>query len=199
MMTRKMGKVMTGTMTTIRRGCRRRDTAVTGGSRFAVAAAAWFLACGGATAAAHPFHASIAEAEWNAKSGRLEVSLRVTPNDLERAIRQRTKERVQLEDSKSADRLIQDYLREVMRVEGQGGRKHKLVWVGKEVSVKEAWLHFEIEMPHGPHGALISNRVLFDVQKEQINTINVRWKDQRKSLRFTRQKPQQRLLLSDEE
>ena len=38
---------------------------------------------------AHPFHASIAEAEFNADSGKLEVALRLHPVDLEAVLREK--------------------------------------------------------------------------------------------------------------
>lgn len=137
---------------------------------------------------AHPFHVSIAEAEWNQETAKLEVALRLKPMDLEQAVRQVSGERIRLEDSKRCDPLIERYLRERIRIDVQG-KPAPLTWVGKEVSVKEAWVYFEIKLPDGPEGLRFTNQLLFDVQKDQVNTVNLRWKSHRKSLRFTREKP----------
>jgi hypothetical protein len=48
---------------------------------------------------AHPFHISLAEAEFNATTGRLEVSLKVHAVDMERALSQRSRSSIDLEKS----------------------------------------------------------------------------------------------------
>ncbi len=63
------------------------------------------------TSVAHPFHASFAEVEWNAKTGKLEVALQFDPDDLEKAVRLHCGERINIDDERSAP-LIAAYVRE---------------------------------------------------------------------------------------
>lgn len=63
--------------------------------------------------AAHPFHVTIAEVNFNAETERLEVALRVyNPGDLEEVLGQRLGERVDLERTEEVDSAILDYLKE---------------------------------------------------------------------------------------
>ena len=70
------------------------------------------LATPAAVAAPHPFHVTIAEADYNEESGKLEVALRIyNPGDLEEALGRRAGERVDLERTENVDDLIVAYLR----------------------------------------------------------------------------------------
>ena len=50
------------------------------------AALAVFVSLTAAVVSAHPSHVAIAEAEWNQESKKMEVALRVRPEDLEEAL-----------------------------------------------------------------------------------------------------------------
>ena len=60
-------------------------------------------------------------------------------------------------------------------------------WVGKDLDdIRYAWLHFEICLPEsGIVGLEYSDRILFDSEPEQVNTINFRDGEERFTLRFT--------------
>ena len=136
--------------------------------------------------AMHPFHITIAEADYNAESGRLEVALRIyNPGDLEEALGLRAGERVNLETTEGVDDLIAEYLDEHLIVERPDGEKAMIEWVGKEVTVKTAWLYFEIPLPEGPEGSTFTNTLLFEVEPDQANTMVFGRGDNRASLRFT--------------
>lgn len=153
-------------------------------------AAIMLAACLAGAAAAHPFHVSVAECEWNADSGALEVSLRVAPEDLERALSRRAKSRVSLDTTDDVDALAADYLREAFTLAPPGADEPlELKWIGKEVTTKTAWLYFEIAAPDGVAGLELTNRALVEVEPTQINTVNIRARDQRTSLRLDRKRP----------
>lgn len=139
----------------------------------------------------HPFHASIAEAEWKPTKNTLEIALRGHGSDLENALRLRTKKRIDLEKTKDIDKLIADYLANVITVKQKNGKKATLTWVGKEITVKATWLYFEISLPAGLEGATIENRLFFELLDDQVNTITFRLRKtgQRNSLSFTADKP----------
>ncbi|RUL85296.1 DUF6702 family protein [Tautonia sociabilis] len=141
---------------------------------------------------AHPFHITIAEADYNADSGTLEVALRVyNPGDLEAALGRRAGERVDLERTENVDALILAYLKEALVATPPGGDPAPICWVGKEVTLKTAWLYFEIPLPDGPEGVCFTNTLLFEVEPDQVNTIVFGRGKDRASLRFSRDHPSQ--------
>lgn len=138
-------------------------------------------------AAVHPFHITMAEAEFNEETGKLEVSLRIYhPTDLEESLSRRQGKRVSLDGTTGVDEMLLAYLEEQLTIERPDGQRAKLEWVGKEVSLKTAWLYFEVDLPGGLEGASFRNRVLFDIERDQVNTVVFRQGDKRATLRFTR-------------
>lgn len=73
-----------------------------------VCCASWLMAV--QPAAAHPFHISLAEMEWNPQAKHFEVSLKVHGLDIENALSRMTKRRVRLEVVEEADKLLAEYL-----------------------------------------------------------------------------------------
>lgn len=150
-------------------------------------------------AAAHPFHTSTAEAEWNAETKRLEVAMRVSGEDLEAALNSKSKERVQLEDGDAADEAIQAYLKESFVIrKSTEDEPLELYWVGKEVTPKAVWLYFEVGAPEGVAGHELTNRLLLDVEATQINTLVLKLDGRKVSLRCDRKRPTVAIRATDE-
>ena len=141
------------------------------------------------TAVAHPFHVSIAEMEFNAPRRRLEVALRVHPLDLEKALMRREGERVDLDRTADIDRHLAAYVQEVFLVKTSAGAPCRVTWVGKEVTLKDAWLYFEVPLPADARQFTLSNRTFFELQEDQSNTMTLRLGAQRRTLRCTRAAP----------
>lgn len=143
--------------------------------------------CPSSVAMAHPFHVSIAEVEWNAKTKKLQVALLVQPEDLEKVLQQRTKTTDSLEKMKNLDAHIEKYLEENFLVIAPNKKKGKLLWVGKEIGLKTAWLYFEVECEKGPEGSTFSNQMFFETLEDQSNTITLqdRRQKRRQSITFT--------------
>lgn len=141
---------------------------------------------------AHPFHLSLCEMEWNPETGQLECALRVDPGDLERVLRTQEKRAVDLDRTPRVDAMIQRYLARHFllsrKKEQQPGERRplRLKWVGKEVSLKYAWLYFEVDP--GPVDGDVRLRVgLFhEILEDQKNTVNFRRGKQRYSAVFDR-------------
>ena len=162
--------------------------------RLAKVCAAWFVASflGAALPlAAHPYHATVAEAEIKPADHVLEVSLRVLPEDLRTAFEERggaTPETV------GFDRAVTGLLRDTFTVTDTAGARRPLAFIGKEISVQGVWLYFEISLPDDLHGLVLSNRLLLDVAPTQINTAVLRRGEERRTLTLTRQHPEDELL-----
>jgi len=144
----------------------------------------------------HPFHISLAEVEYNAKTKKLEIALRIHPDDLEQALRDLTGKKVVLDKTKNVDKLILKYLAKTFSVKPKStGEKKvkqkpaKIVWVGKEIKIKWSWLYFEIPLKNGWDGIEITNRILFDQVKKQTNTMLFKQGKKRAAINFTSKKP----------
>jgi|694.fasta_scaffold05574_8 hypothetical protein len=157
--------------------------------------------------ASHPFHVTTAEARWNPESGRLEISVRCHPIDLENALRKMTGKQIDLDKTPEVDNLITDYLNqnfilrdpakkakeiadpkikqqaEKSKAEAQPGLA-KLHWVGKEIDAKWAWLYFELEPESRVGDLILTNTLLMEVLEDQTNTVLVLQGTKRKSLLF---------------
>lgn len=123
---------------------------------------------------AHPFHVSLTEAEYNPETHSLEVALRVLPADLERALELRLGRDIDLDREPELERWTREYVAERFVVRDRRGAVIGEQWVGMELDLRDAWLFFELPLPDGTAGVEISNRVFFELEETQVNSINVR-------------------------
>ncbi len=140
-------------------------------------------------ALAHPYHASLSEAEYNPKTCSLEVAFKVLTHDLERALVHHfgKKKALPLEE---ADRQIALYLAEVFRLHCPGPSPPTLVWIGKEIEIRETWLYFEFPLPHDLAGCTIENRFLFDQEPTQLNTLQLKIGTRTTTVNLSRERPE---------
>ncbi|WIO73928.1 hypothetical protein QP938_11580 [Porticoccaceae bacterium LTM1] len=148
---------------------------------------------------AHKFHHSFAEATVNSDRQTLEVALKVIPEDLETALESQVGKRVNLESTKDIDQEIIKYLWASFQFSSETGHQLDMVWVGKEITHKAAWLYFEI--PYKTEKTLtIKNTILDGVSHgQQINTLVVTRGDEKIRLVFGDGKNTHRLELSSQE
>ena len=137
-------------------------------------------------ASAHKFHTSFAEADYDAETKSLEITLRTFPDDLENALRKRGGKRVSPDDKKAFGAQVFAYLQETFRVKTARGEAAKLSWVGMDAGVDSAWLYFEAPLPEGVEGAGLSQQFLCDLYDDQINLVNVKSGGRKVELRFER-------------
>ena len=167
---------------------------------------------------AHPYHTSLAEAEINRQSGRLEVALQVTPEDLDQALSAMTGKTVKIDTTPDVDKLIVKYLSSRFTVTAadktskrqatdakRPPKQHKphrpqpvVLWVGKQVSAKAAWLYFELPLPQrldqkrsGMEQVIVNNQIFFDRAQKQTNTIVLTDGRRKKTIVCTRDKRQE--------
>lgn len=147
---------------------------------------------------AHSVHTSTAEAEYNAETKRLEVSLTVFVSDLELALVRQSEREMRIDQTPAAefDAQIQAYLAKTFVVTDVAGKVAKMAWVGREMEEASAKsgdpavvLFFEVEMPEGVVGAVVRNAVFLDLFKDQVNLMQMREGEEKVELRFTREHP----------
>lgn len=127
---------------------------------------------------AHPIHTSIAEADYNRTSRKLEVALRVFLDDFEAALAARIGRPIALATLPKAefDVLARAYVAAKFIVRAADGTPAPHEWVGRELkpAENELWLYFEIPLPAGIEGARLHHALLGEVFPNQINSVRVR-------------------------
>jgi hypothetical protein len=153
-------------------------------------------------AQAHTLHQSTAEAEYNSKIKKLEVSLTVFIDDLELALIRQSEKRISFEKTAEAelDAQIQIYLIKNFQLMNAKGGSSKLTWVGRKVDdaavQKEdpkVILFFELDLPDGFSGITLRYAILQDLFKDQINLLHLRGPAQPSELLFTHDEAEKRL------
>lgn len=124
----------------------------------------------GGTASAHKFYASLAQVE-RTPDGRLEVALRLFPDDLEEALRRSTGKRVVVEDSKAFAAALLPWLNRHFALES-GMQRTTFTYVGAEVTVQIAWVYVEAPWPVALDASAMRNDILVDLFPDQVNTVN---------------------------
>ena len=159
----------------------------------------------------HPFHVSVAEAQWNESLDRLQVALRLNPRDLEYCLGQTTSKRVVLDGMSEEDvrALIEPYLRNRIFLsnssasftaefkgedrdtpESMKDRHERFHWLGCEQDVRYTWVYFELARPKDTLEKLwLHNSVMFEVDATQINTLQLMRTTPPVAIRTTTQKP----------
>ena len=145
-----------------------------------------FLAIGGAgVASAHPLHTSFAEIRHDPKTGTLMISLRVFVDDFTKAsnsFQQRLVSRNRRAPMQSplvayaiASLTIADDAGKAFALESCGGRR-----VGDLL-----WLCLKARVASPPKSIRVSNRVLFDTYKDQINVVQATLGQRKANALFT--------------
>ncbi len=155
----------------------------------------FILLCLAASAHAHSLHQSTAEAEYNPKTKKLEVSLTLFINDLETALIRQSEREMRLDKTPAAefDAQILAYLTKTFVVTDAAGKTAKIEWVGREMDAESAksgdptvTLFFEISLSAGLDGHSLQYSVFSDLFKDQINLLQLHSDTQKIELRFVR-------------
>ena len=143
---------------------------------------------------AHSVHQSTAEAEYNAKTQKLEVSLTVFVNDLELALVRQCEREMRLDITPAAefDAQLQAYLTKTFVVTDAAGKEAKIEWVGRQIDEETkksgdptVTLFFEIALPDGLVDAKLRHAVFCELFKDQVNLLQIQNEKRKTELRFT--------------
>ena len=148
---------------------------------------------------AHPFHASLAEVEFNAQTHSLEVALRVDAGDLEEALRRMTKKSVDLDKTPQVDRLIQQLLVKSFQVKDASQvttrwARHK--WIGWQLQTRNAWVYFEVPLPTTVESITVQFPLFLEQVPRQVNMFSLKENGKRRSMMFHRLNPKRVIRLT---
>jgi hypothetical protein len=134
----------------------------------------WWIATLAPIAAAHTFHASIAQVDYITARKSLEVIIWIHAEDLERRMKLANGPRASFDKEKEAERFVREYLRTHFELKDRLGRPLPMQWVGIEVRTHFIAAYFEAPAPGGIAGVTLTNRILLAMLPDQVNTVKVK-------------------------
>ena len=137
----------------------------------------------------HEFYVSITEVRYNTQRERFEISMRIFPDDLDRALLERNGIHTQLAtklEHHMADSLLMVYLMEDFGMEVDG-QELELNYLGKEPESNAIWCYLESARIRAPETMHIRNRILTEYFPDQVNIIQVYLGKWNKGLMLDRQ------------
>jgi hypothetical protein len=123
----------------------------------------------------HKFYVSLTEVRFNSESGRIEVSIRIFPDDLDRALFEREGVHTQLAtelELPEADSLLKLYLLEHFSLE-VNGEPIELEYLGKEPEADAIWCYLESDQVAEPVQYMVYNSILTQTFEDQVNIVQV--------------------------
>ncbi|MFT7620572.1 MAG: hypothetical protein ACI97A_004229 [Planctomycetota bacterium] len=123
----------------------------------------------------HPNHLSLAEVEYNAKTGELEVSLAVLAIDFEETLSRRAGKRINLDRTKGIKKIIEDYLAERFIITLPDGSKPRPYYAGREDKGKVVWIYFTMPLvPKKPKASSPKKHSTVDSPKKRATASPVK-------------------------
>lgn len=123
----------------------------------------------------HKFYLSLSELRYNTQTERYEVSMRLFPDDLDRALKERTGISSQLAtelEHPQADSLLMTYLLEVFAIQ-VNSEVLNLEYLGKEPESDGIWCYLESARVTAPKTITVRNSILTEYFPDQVNIIQV--------------------------
>jgi hypothetical protein len=145
----------------------------------------------------HQFYVSLSEIRFNTESERLEVSLRIFPDDMDRALKEHFGINASLVtelEHESADSLLEIYLNNLFLIE-LNGVSVPLAYLGKEAESDVMWCYLESDPQEKPVEITVSNSILCEIFKDQVNIIQVYVDKWNRGLLLNREEPQGKLVI----
>ncbi len=136
--------------------------------------------------AAHDFHTSLTEMNFNSKTQSLEMTVRVFTDDLELAlttINNGKAVKIKPEDY-STDALTLKYLRKHLAFVSPSKEVITYDFIGKEVELDATWLYVEVPAATNLQGYSIFNSIMTELFDDQTNLLNLIYPNKKKSFVF---------------
>jgi len=136
----------------------------------------------------HPFHVSVCQVDHNPQTNALEITFKIFTDDLEQALAAQGARRLFLgeaRESQAVDRYLFNYLKHaaLFVVNGDTAR---FQYVGRETESDVTWCYVEIHKIAQVKKISVTNRLLHEIFKDQINLVHVKAGGKLKSLQLRR-------------
>lgn len=132
----------------------------------------------------HPFHTSIGDCHYNAKSRRLEISIRFFTDDFEQAISKHSGKTTVLDNQRLAEPVLANYLAASFAIKNIS-RPINFKVIGKELSNDVTWVYIESDTTSGT-GLTFRHAALTELFDDQQNLLNLNGPAGKRTLMFNR-------------
>ena len=134
----------------------------------------------------HPFFVSVTEIQHNAKEKTIEISCKIFTDDFEKTLRQNYRTSVDLlnpKDKAATDKLVTDYVQKHLQIIVDG-KLLQLQFLGYEREEEAIWSYFQVNDIASVKKVSVSDNILFEYKKEQINLLHITANGKRKSTKL---------------
>lgn len=128
------------------------------------------------TTVKHDFHTSITNAEYNAKSGSMEIAMKLFTDDLELTMKNKHHVALNLNSGNElpqADSLIYNYVIDNFSIQSSK-KSDRPKYFGKEIENGITFIYLEVHSFPIEKELLVKNTVFFDTFDDQSNIVNIK-------------------------
>lgn len=133
---------------------------------------------------AHKYHTSFTNIDYNKQKKLLEITIKVFSHDLMPTLNKRLGKRIDLENTKDIDKILERYLTENFILKTRSNEIKNFKWIGKELETEVVRFYIEIPFDGDMEGATIKNSMFFESFAEQVNLIHINYQDKKADLVF---------------
>jgi len=129
----------------------------------------------------------------------MEVSLRIFPDDMDRALLEHygiTSGLLTAQEHVAADSLLEIYLLELFRIELDGALL-PLSYLGKEAESDVMWCYLESKALEKPNEIAVNNAILTEIFEDQVNIIQVYFGKWNRGMLLRREEPRGSLVIEE--
>jgi hypothetical protein len=142
----------------------------------------------------HEYHVSVVKMSYNPAQKMLEISLRAYTDDLEKGLSLANgNRRFVLRNDDQNNPYVEQYLRKHFILADPGRQIKPFQYIGKEEEADATWMYLEVPFSGNPEGWVLKNDFLMEAFDDQVNMVNAKWGEDRKTYVFKKGKPVQAL------
>ena len=135
----------------------------------------------------HPYYVSMTEIEFNPKEKKLEISVRIFTDDLEKALARSCGCKTDLlspEKKEAMKPVLDSYLKKKLGI-SVNGKPVSYSFLGFEKEEESIWSFLEVSLDKIPDQLMVTNQLLYEIQKQQSNLVRYRKPGSDKTLQLT--------------
>ncbi|MPR34379.1 hypothetical protein GBK04_13685 [Cytophagaceae bacterium SJW1-29] len=131
---------------------------------------------------------------YDAAQKSLEISVRAYTDDLEKGLSlANDNRRFVLRNDDQNNSYLEQYLRKHFALAGPDRRLRAFQYIGKEEEADATWLYLEVPFSGNPEGWVLRHDLLMETFDDQVNMVNVKWGEERKTYLFKKSQSVQAL------
>jgi hypothetical protein len=149
----------------------------------------------------HPFHTSVTDMHYDPARRGFEISVRIFTDDLETALaRLNNGQPVKLEKlpPAQADALLERYIRAHVSVATGPQTRKPYQYVGHETEADAEWIYLELPFAEPFRQVVMQQNVLMETFRDQVNLVNLRYGDRKKTVMYRADTPVQTIGFGEE-